>query len=210
MSETTAVLNGYIRELQKQLQQHCFSHGDFGLASGRRSNFFYNGKRVTLSPEGQVAIGHLIYDVLKTVDVAAVGGKTLGADAIATAVSYTSALYGQSLPTFIVRAGQKDHGKKDLIAEAHSPDDRPLICPGRRVAIVDDVATTGGSCLEAIEAVEAVGAVVVIIVVLVDRQEGAAENFRQRGYDFRPLYHADAKGQLTPSPYLLSIAGSAA
>ncbi len=184
-------------ELAALLQQHCFSYGDFVLASGRRSSYFYNGKLVTLSPRGAYLTGRLVFETLRGHGIEAVGGKTLGADPIATAVALLSSMEGEPIPAFIVRAAQKDHGKKDLIAEAFGPGETPLIAPGRRVAVVDDVATTGGSCFEAIQEVEARGCTVAMVVTLVDRQEGAAENFAARGYRFQPLYLADAQGRLS-------------
>lgn len=188
------------REFAELLQAHCFSYGEFVLASGRRSNYFYNGKLVTLSPRGAYLTGRLVFEMLRGRGIAAVGGKTLGADPIATAVALVSSQAGEPIPAFIVRAAQKDHGKKDLIAEAFAPDGGSLLAPGRRVAVVDDVATTGGSCFEAIQEVEARGCTVALVVTLVDRQEGAAENFRARGYPFRPLYLADPQGRLSTAP----------
>lgn len=187
-------------EFAALLQAHCFSFGDFVLASGRRSSYFYNGKLVTLSPRGAYLTGRLIFETLRGQGIEAVGGKTLGADPIATAVALVSGQLGEPIPAFIVRAAQKDHGKKDLIAEAHGTGGAPLLGPGRRVAVVDDVATTGGSCFEAIQEVEARGCTVAMVVTLVDRQEGAAENFAARGYLFRPLYLADAQGRLSAAP----------
>src|SRR5579883_3485669 len=89
------------RELRELLSAHCFSFGDFVLASGQRSSYFYNGKLVTLSPRG--------------------------ADLIVSAVSLVSDLAGEPVPAFIVRAAQKDHGKQDLIAEAYGRDGEPLL-----------------------------------------------------------------------------------
>jgi orotate phosphoribosyltransferase len=195
-----ATLDDLRKEFSELLQAHCFSFGDFVLASGRRSNFFYNGKLVTLSPRGAFLTGRLVFEALRGHGIEAVGGKTLGADPIATAVALVSDQQGEPIPAYIVRATQKDHGKKDLVAEAFGPGDAPLLAPGRRVAVVDDVATTGGSCFEAIQEVEARGCTVAMVVTLVDRQEGAAENFAARGYRFRPLYLADAQGRLSVAP----------
>lgn len=183
-------------ELRELLAAHCFSFGDFVLASGQRSSYFYNGKLVTLSPRGAYLTGRLVFELLRGRGIDAIGGKTLGADPIVTAVALVSALEGEPVPAFIVRAAQKDHGKQDLIAEAHGPDGDALLRPGRRVAIVDDVATTGGSLLDAAQAAEERGCEVALILAIVDRQQGAAETFRERGYEFRALYRADAGGTL--------------
>ncbi len=186
-------------ELCALLAAHCFSFGDFVLASGQRSSYFYNGKLVTLAPRGAYLTGRLVFELLRGERIEAIGGKTLGADPIVSAVALVSSLAGEPVPAFIVRAAQKDHGKQDLIAEAYGPDGGALLGPGRRVAIVDDVATTGGSLLEAAAAAEARGCVVALVAAIVDRQQGAAETFRERGYRFRALFRADASGSLSPA-----------
>jgi len=183
-------------ELLRLLEQHCFSYGDFVLASGLRSSYFYNGKLVTLSPRGSYLTGRLVFEAMRGQGIEAVGGKTLGADPIVTAAALVSDTEGEAIPAFIVRGSQKDHGKRDLIAEAFGPGGEPLLGPGRRVAIVDDTATTGGSCFDAIAAAEAVGCAVALVIVIVDRQQGAAANFAARGYLFQPLYLADEAGRL--------------
>ncbi len=184
-------------ELRTLLAAHCFSFGDFVLASGQRSSYFYSGKLVTLSPRGAYLTGRLVFELLRGERIEAIGGKTLGADPIVSAVALVSSLAGEPVPAFIVRAAQKDHGKQDLIAEAYGPDGGALLAPGRRVAIVDDVATTGGSLLEAAAAAEARGCEVALVAAIVDRQQGAAETFRRRGYPFRALFVADASGRLS-------------
>lgn len=135
----------------------------FKLVSGGMSQFYFNCKRVTLDPEGQVLIGNLVFEAVKDLNVAAIGGLTLGADAIANAVAYTSWLKGQPIQSFVVRKKQKDHGIVSLI--------EGKVSAGDRVAVVDDVITTGGSTLQAIAACRQAGLEVVKVVVLVDRQE---------------------------------------
>ena len=129
-----------------------------------------------------------------------IGGKTLGADPIVAATALVSSLEGEPIPAFIVRAAAKEHGKLGLIAAAYGPDGRPLVTQGRRVAIVDDTATTGGSLMDAVRAVEAEGAVVALVLAMVDRQQGAAERFRAHGYRFETLYLADGNGRLQTVP----------
>ncbi len=187
-------------ELRELLAAHCFSFGDVVLASGQRSSYFYNGKRVTLSPRGAYLSGRLVFERLRGRGIEAIGGKTLGADPIVSAVALVSALAGEPVPAFIVRAAQKDHGKQDLIAEAYGPDGGALLGPGRRVAIVDDVATTGGSLLDAARAAEERGCTVALVMAIVDRQQGAAGTFHERGYEFCTLFTADAKGTLHTAP----------
>ncbi len=182
------------------LQEHCFSYGDFVLASGKRSNYYYNGKLVTLAPRGAYLTGRLVFEAIRGRGIEAIGGKTLGADPIVTAVALVSSLEGEPIPAFIDRGAQKDHGKRDRVAAAFGPRGEPLLAPGRRVAIVDDTATTGGSLFDAMQAAEEAGCSVTLVVAIVDRQQGAAENFRSRGYAYQALYLADSSGELTPAP----------
>ena len=116
------------------------------------------------------------------------GGMSIGADPIAASVAVVSQLEGKPIPAFIVRAGVKEHGTQKRI-------EGPLKA-GSRVAIVDDVITTGGSVLRAIEAAEAEGCRVVKVVALLDRQQGGADEIRRRGYDFAAILSADASGEV--------------
>jgi len=195
------VLNEVVTEhmqdrLRTLLQERTIRRGTFSLASGRQSGYFFQGKLATLSPEGAFLTGRLVFERLRGRSIQAVGGKTLGADPIVAAVALVSETQREPIPGFIVRGTRKDHGVEDLIAEAYSDDDKPLISAGRHVAIVDDVATTGNSCMDAVRAVEEQGAIVDTILVLVDRKQGAAENFRGLGYQFEALFAADPDGTL--------------
>lgn len=144
----------------------------FKLVSGAMSRFYFNCKRVTLDPEGQVLIGHLVFDLVKDLDIQGIGGLTLGADPIANAVAYTSWLRGQPIQAFVVRKAQKEHGIPARL--------EGNVREGDRVVVVDDVITTGGSTLQAIRACKAAGLRVLRAVVLVDRQEmNGRENILQ-------------------------------
>ena len=163
------------------LRRDALRTGNFTLASGRTSHYYVDGRRVTLSAEGAALIGAGVLDQLvDRPDIAAVGGLTIGADPI---VGATLALaVGRGFTKwrgFLVRKEPKTHGAAKLV-------EGPLE-PGSTVAIVDDVATTGGSSFQAIAAVEALGCTVARVVVVLDRLEGAAEAFATRGLDFRPL-----------------------
>ncbi len=136
----------------------------FKLASGTLSRFYVNCKPVTLSPRGMYLIGHLVFDAIRDLDVDGVGGLTFGADPIAMAASFVSEIKKKPVKAFSIRKDQKDHGiikwiEGDLAA-------------GDRVAIVEDVVTTGGSTIKAIERARMEGIKVERIIVLVDRQEG--------------------------------------
>lgn len=153
------------------------------LTSGRTSTYYIDAKMTTLDPEGANLTAKLILDVLKSYDVDAIGGFTLGADPIVSAVAALSAETDRPLPAFIVRKEPKKHGERKMIEGPFQP--------GWKVCIVDDVVTTGGSTLKACEAVEAEGGKIVLTLALVDRQEGGRENLEAKGYPFLSLATRD-------------------
>jgi len=155
--------------------------GEFTLASGKKSNYYFDGKKLTLSPEGAYWIGKAIFDEVTKISVDAVGGVATGAYPIATAVALVSHLEGKPLPAFMVREVTKEHGTKRQI-EGHLKE-------GFRVAVVEDVITTGGSVSKVIEAVEAVNCKVVKVIALVDRHEGGSDRLKEAGYDFTAILH---------------------
>ncbi len=171
------------------VKERALLRGDFTLASGAKSSYFFDLKMVTLSPEGAYLTGKLVFEILRESGVDAVGGLTLGSDPIVTAVAIVSHLEGKPIPAFIVRGELKEHGTQKNI-EGYVPK------KGCSVAIVEDVITKGGATLEAIEAVEAAGCRVVKVVALLDRHQGGSDELRKRGYDFTSLLHADAKGEV--------------
>ncbi len=166
-----------IREIAGEVG--AFLTGEFTLTSGKKSNYYIDGKKITLSPEGAYLVGKAIFDELIKTGVDAIGGVATGAYPIVTAVALVSHLEGKPIPAFIVREVPKEHGTMRKI-EGH-------LKQGSRVAIVDDVLTTGGSVSRAIEAVEAAKCKVVKVIVLVDRHEGGSDRLKKEGYDFTAL-----------------------
>ncbi len=160
-------------ELIRILCEKSFQYSEepvFKLVSGRLSQFYVNCKPTTLSPRGMFLTGHLVYEAIRDMDIAGVGGLTFGADPIAMATAFVSELQGHPIQAFSIRKTQKDHGMIRWIeGDLH---------PGDRVAIIDDVVTTGGSTIKAIERARQEGMQVVKVVILVDRQEGGLENIR--------------------------------
>jgi orotate phosphoribosyltransferase len=151
--------------------ERSFKYSDnppFTLVSGRKSNYYFNCKPTTLDPEGMNLIGSLVFDMLADSEVAAAGGLTLGADPIANALSVISFQKGRPIKSFIVRKDVKDHGTKSAV--------EGNVRPGERVAILDDVITTGGSTITAIERARQAGLIVDRVIALVDREEGGKEN----------------------------------
>lgn len=155
------------------------------LASGRTSTFYFNMKPTMLDPEGAYLIATLILEQIAVDGVRTdlIGGLELGAVPIASAVCAVSHQAGHPLRAFLVRKQAKDHGTKSLVEGLG----RGETLAGKRVVIVEDVTTTGGSSIKAAEAVRAEGAEVVRVITVVDRQEGADAAFKAAGLDLRPL-----------------------
>ncbi len=161
----------------------------FKLASGRKSNFYFNCKPTTLNSEGMFLIGNLLYDLIskssrtdksqKTWEVKAVGGLTLGADPLATAIAYSAYMKGEPIEAFIVRKEPKKHGTM-LWIEGN-------VKKGDKVLIVEDVITTGGSTKKAIGRAKKCGLKVLGVVVLIDRQEGGKEEIEAMGLPVNAL-----------------------
>ena len=148
----------------------------FKLASGAMSSYYFNCKPTTLNPEGMYLVGHLMLDMIqgrKAWKPKGVGGLTLGADPIASAIAYTSYLKGAPLEAFVVRKEPKKHGTM-LWVEGN-------VTAGDRVVIVEDVVTTGGSTIKAIDRARQSGLKVLGAVVLIDRQEGGREAVKALG-----------------------------
>jgi orotate phosphoribosyltransferase len=153
------------------------------LASGRESDFYFDGKQTTLHSEGGYLVGRLFYEAIKDVDgVQAVGGITLGADPIATATSIAALLDKKPLHAFIIRKEPKGHGTGQWL------EGRKNLPAGTRVVIVEDVVTTGGSSMKAVRRAEEEGLKVLGIVTLVDREEGGRENIEKEGYWLRAIF----------------------
>ena len=159
------------RRLIEIVLEKSFQYRDnppFTLASGRQSNYYFNCKPVTFDPEGMNLIGQILFTMLEGSGVTAAGGLTLGADPLANALAVISYQRGRPVKAFTVRKESKEHGTKSRIEGA--------VKPGEKVAILDDVITTGGSTIAAIEGARAGGLVVDRVIALIDREEGGREN----------------------------------
>jgi len=166
----------YLIDLLKE--NEVFLEGDFTLSSGKKSNYYINMKKAITEPEILSTISKLITEKISDDDIDKVAGPALGAVPIATAVSLES-----KLPLLMIRKEKKGYGTSKLIeGELNEGDD---------VIVVEDVSTTGGSLLKAIKAIEENGGNVVRAFVVVDRQEGAIEEFRNHGIDLEPLITVD-------------------
>jgi orotate phosphoribosyltransferase len=167
------------QELLKLIREKAVVRGERKLASGKVSQYYIDGKQVTLDAQGLFLAAKVILHIAQAAGADAVGGPTLGADPIAAAVSVLSSQSGKPLKAFIVRKEAKDHGMQKMI-------EGPVLAPGDKVVMLEDVITTGGSVLKAIQEVEKLGAKVIKTVCLVDRNEGGAETLAK--YNYSPIF----------------------
>ena len=175
-------------ELVKQL---AVVHGRVTLASGKEADYYVDLRRVTLHHRAAPLVGHVMLDMLEeaglgTAEVDAVGGLTLGADPVATALLHAAASCEQDLDAFVVRKEGKAHGLQRRI---EGPD-----VAGRRVVAVEDTSTTGGSVLTAVEALREAGADVAGVAVVVDRETGAREAIEAAGLAYHAVFSLEDLG----------------
>ena len=177
----------YRAELFDLIRTRSFGRGKILLASGRESDYYIDMRPTTVHPAGATCVGELILDALEGVAVDFVGGLEMGAVPIATAAAIASHRRGMAIEAFFVRKKPKDHGARKLVEGL--PKGETL--KGKNVVVVEDVTTTGGSALQAVAALREEGANIVLVLTIVDRLEGAADNFAAEGLRFRALYTAD-------------------
>lgn len=168
------------------IRKRSFGRGEITLASGRKSDFYFNLKPTMLDPEGAALLAELSLDALKDDEVDFIGGLEMGAVPIAGAIAQLSWLKGHPIAAFFVRKKPKEHGAR-LAVEGLAKGES---LQGKRIVIVEDVTTTGGSAIKAVDAVKDAGGNVVMVFTMVDRDEGAAEAFKDAGIEFRSLYKA--------------------
>ena len=171
-----------ILELSERLG--ALKYGEFTLSSGAKSNYYFDGRLISLHPEGAYWLGKVFLEELKGHDIVAVGGPSMAAIPIVTAVALTSQVEGTPVQAFFVRTEAKAHGTGQQVEGGLEPDSR--------VMILDDTCTSGGSLFTAIDAAEAAGCKIVKVMVVLDRQQGGGDELRRRGYEFSSL--------LEPSP----------
>jgi len=174
-------------ELFELIRTRSFGRGKIMLASGRESDFYFDLRPTTIHPAGATCIGELICDAVDGMAVDFVGGLEAGAIPIATAVAIASHRRGGNLQAFFVRKKAKDHGAKKMIEGL--PKGETL--NGKNVVIVEDATTTGGSSMQAVSLLREEGANIVCVLTIVDRLEGAKENFAAEGLELRALFTAD-------------------
>lgn len=181
------VLNLSLDEAREKLKEivntKAVFKGDFTLASGKKSNYYIDGKFISLTSDGLAYFAKVILEMIKDDNANYIGGPTLGADPIIGGAVAMSHLIDRPIDGFIIRKEQRDHGRMRMI-------EGPLK-ENENVVIVEDVTTTGGSVLKGIKMVEEMGCKVVRVICLVDRLQGADENFRSAGYNFTPIFRVN-------------------
>lgn len=169
-------------ELMAHIATHSLKKGEFTLASGKKSNYYINGKMSTLDARGAYLVARTFLAMIADDVPDAVGGLTLGADPIVGSMLALAGLEDLDMKGFIVRKATKDHGTKSLVEGPITGDEK--------VVIIEDVVTTGGSSMKAIEAVEQAGCRVTRVLAVVDREQGGKENLGEKGYRLESIFTA--------------------
>jgi orotate phosphoribosyltransferase len=167
------------------LLEKSYRAGEVTLTSGRKSDYYFDCKQTALHPEGAWCLGNLLFDLLPA-EIVGVGGMTLGADPLVTAVSLVSHLRGRPLPAFIVRKAAKGHGTNQFLEGLSN------FRPGDRIALLEDVVTTAGTLLTVIDRVQEAGLVVGAVATVLDRREGGTERLAERGFPLLSIFTRDA------------------
>jgi orotate phosphoribosyltransferase len=174
---------GLRSELFELIKARAFRRGRIRLASGKESDFYFDMKMAMLDPEGARLVAELMHETLRDVEADAVGGLEMGAVPLITPVSIRSLERSRPLSGFVIRKTLKDHGTQKRV---EGPD-----IAGKKVVILEDVTTTGGSALDAASAAREAGAEIVLILSILDRGEGAGELYASAGIPFRSLFKAE-------------------
>ncbi|WP_018125134.1 orotate phosphoribosyltransferase [Desulfovibrio oxyclinae] len=169
--------------LAKLLMQLSYVEGEVTLTSGKKSDYYFDCKQTALHPEGSWLIGKCFLEMLKgRPEVQAVGGMTLGADPLVSSVTVLSHVDGHPLPGFIIRKKSKGHGTNQYLEGLKN------LPEGAKVALLEDVVTTGGTLVTACERVRDAGFEIVSVLSVLDREEGGRENLEQAGLSLESIF----------------------
>ncbi|MBU1090794.1 MAG: orotate phosphoribosyltransferase [Candidatus Omnitrophica bacterium] len=175
------------RQLLQLLKEKALKKGEFILSSGKKSNYYLDGRIITLTPEGAYLVASIILELIKDKNIDAIGGPALGADPISGAVAVLSHIKKIPIKTFIVRKRAKMHGAGRQI-------EGPELKSKDRVILVDDVATTGGALLEAVSALKEKGVEIEGAIVIVDRDQGAKQSLAKEGIRLSAIFNLEDLG----------------
>ena len=176
------------RDLARLLLEKSYKEGDFVLTSGKKSEYYFDCKQTALHPKGGMLLGKLFLDLCSDLDVAGVGGMTLGADPLVSAVSVMSQVeleagrLSKALPAFIIRKKSKGHGTNQYLEGLANFED------GDKIVLLEDVVTTGGTLLTALERLRDAGLHVEAICTVLDREEGGRERLAEAGFTLRSIF----------------------
>ena len=180
--------SGAQRLLERAKELGALEFGDFTLTSGQKSSYYFDGRRLTLDPEGAHLVSQLFLEKIVDAGCEAAGGPTVAAVPIVGALALRSWQEGSGLTGFFVRPAAKGHGMGRQIEGS--------LKPGMKVAVFDDTVSTGGSLLEAIDAVQAFECEVALVLCVLDRKQGGSDEVRRRGLPFVSLWEASPEGDV--------------
>jgi orotate phosphoribosyltransferase len=166
--------------LLQLVKERAVIHGDITLASGQRSSFYIDCKMVLMHGESADLLGEVLYDMTKALKLDAIGGPEVGAIPMATAAALAYHRHGQPVEGFFTRKEVKQHGTQKRVEGKFQP--------GYRVALVEDVMTTGGSSMSAVEAIQQAGGRIEMVACILDRLQGARQRFEGMGLRFEPIF----------------------
>ncbi len=176
------------RILNLSIELGAIRYGDFTLSSGEKSNYYFDGRLVTLHPEGSFLIANELQEIAQRMGASAIGGPTLGADPMVGATVLLSYQQGHPLAGFIVRNAPKDHGMGNQL--------EGVVKNGEKIIIVDDTCSTGGSLIRSVDLVENAGATVIQVITVLDRNQGGKEKLEKRDYNFTSLLLTGGNGSI--------------
>ncbi|MFP6570100.1 MAG: orotate phosphoribosyltransferase [Dehalococcoidia bacterium] len=182
------------RTLERAQELDALRFGDFTLTSGAKSSYYFDGRVLTLDPEGADLVSEAFLAMAVEVSAAGVGGPTVAAVPIAGALALRSRQAGTPMDGFFVRDAIKGHGARKQVEGA--------IKPGTKVVVFDDTVSTGGSLLNALDAIQEFGCEVVAVLCVLDRHQGGSDEVRTRGILFRAMLEADSDGNVAISDTL--------
>jgi len=182
------------RTLERARELDALRYGDFTLTSGAKSKYYFDGRVLTLDPEGADLVSEAFLAMAVEAGATGVGGPTVAAVPIAGALALRSGQAGTPMDGYFVRDATKEHGARKQVEGA--------VKPGVKVVVFDDTVSTGGSLLVAMEAIQAFGCEVVAVLCVLDRRQGGSDEVRRRGVPFRAMLEADTDGNVVVSDAL--------